>query len=413
MFLKSSHIIPIEGPNLSPGYLCVRDGVIHAVGDEFVLSMQEKGEDFIDLGKMVLLPGFVNAHCHLELTAIGPIKPPPPPFDKGGERGDFFVSWIKELVIRKNSLTEDEKIDGIKKGIARLMHSGVTCIGDHISFNTPLEAIVKSPLKGRLFGEVLGVLPEVSEDIYATFKNRQKEFSQSASRFTLHASPHSVHAVDPDTLRRVLTEQPAPLSCHLAESKTEEEYFRTEKGVLARFIRERRHDIRHQGKSGLDYLEKQNLPLEKLLIVHGNYLTPEDLERIKKRSLSIVHCPGSHEYFGHESFPLAEYLAQGINVALGTDSIAGNTDLDFLKELRRVRKKFPALTALQILKAATLNGARALGLQDEIGSLVSGKKADIIGFLLSKNMNPEEAPFLANSVDWMMSGQRRDALCRE
>ncbi|MBI4410854.1 MAG: amidohydrolase family protein [Deltaproteobacteria bacterium] len=390
MLLKSSHIIPMEGPNLSPGYICVRDGIIQAIGDEFVLSMRKKGEELIDLGEMVLLPGFVNAHCHLELTAIGPL-----------EKTDF-VEWVKELVSRKNSLTNDEKSEGIKKGIAKLMRSGVTCIGDHISFNTPLEAIIKSPLKGRLFGEVIGVLPEVCNDIYTSFKNIQKEFTFHPSHFTLHPSPHSIHAVYPETLKKVLTDEPSPLSCHLAESRTEEDYFKTGKGALARFIRERQHDLRHPGQSGLDYLEGENLPLSKLLVVHGNYLTEKDLSAVKKHSLSIVHCPGSHEYFGHKPFPLEKLLADGINIAIGTDSIASNTDLDFLLELKRIKKLHPHLEPLKILQMATLNGARALQMDLEIGSLVAGKKADLIGFCLDGNKIPDEAPLTADYVDWMM-----------
>ena len=387
----------MEGPNLSPGHICVRDGMICAIGDEFLLPMKKEDEKILDLGEMVLLPGFVNAHCHLELTALGSISPGR---GKGGHPD--FVEWIRELVSRKNRLTNDEKSEGIEKGISKLMQSGVTCVGDHISFNTPWETITKSPLRGILFGEVLGVVPEVAADIYSDLLEIKKEVESRQSRFRFSVSPHSIHAVHPSILQQVITKQPSPLSCHVAESQTEEDYFQTEKGNLASFIRERNSNIRHLGHSGLDYLEKQKLPVSKLLVVHGNYLTKGDLKIIEKYSLSIVHCPGSHAYFNHKSFPLDEYFDRGINVAMGTDSIASNTNLDFLAELKKVRKDFPSLTPPKILKAATLNGAKALSLQNEIGSLIAGKKADIVGFNLSRGIEADEAPFYATNVDFLM-----------
>lgn len=319
-----------------------------------------------------------------------------------GEGGPAdFVSWIKEVVRRKNQMTVEETKQGIKKGMRDLLQSGVATIGDHISFNAPIEEIVSSPLRGRLFGEVLGILPEVCRDIYHTLLKTKDDFQKNV-RFTFHVSPHSVHAVDPDVLSDVLKNDMAPLSCHIAESKSEDDYFRKKGGDLMKWLQNRGMMAPHDTESALNFLEDRRLAIEKLMLVHGNYLSDSDLMLVKKHDLSIVHCPGSHQYFGHSPFPVKKYLDEGINVALGTDSIASNTELNFLSEIQLLREKYPDLSARQILTMATQNGAKALRMEKEIGSLVSGKKADIAGFRLIKNRVPIETPFVANRADFLM-----------
>lgn len=386
----ASAIVPVDQKPLVPGVITVVGNWITALGS---LDQFEKKEvsEIIELSHTILLPGFVNAHSHLELTSLGPIPGKPD-----------FVSWIRELVKKKLPLDPEETKRGIREGIKSLIKSGVTTVGDQISFNTSWEEIASSPLRGRIFGEVLGVLPEVCGDIYASFKEIKKQFSQISSLFEMNISPHSVHAVHPFILKKILENEPPPLSCHLAESLAEEDYFKRKGGEFMAFIRERGIDSPHQGESGLDVITKLDLDVSKLMIVHGNYLSPGDQALVQQNRLSLVHCPGSHSYFGHQRFPLEEYLAQGINVGLGTDSIASNTKLDFLEELRLVKKNYPSLSASAILEMATMGGAQALRMEDQIGSLTPGKKADIIGFKWDGKADPAEAVFNADQADFVM-----------
>lgn len=390
MYLKASHILPIEGSPLSPGVIRLSKNKIIEVGGPSLLNQKNPDEELLDLGSFVLLPGFVNAHCHLELTSLGPLSPA------------HFVSWILEMVKRKNAMTKDEMIAGIKQGVQNLLQTGVTTVGDHISFNTTWETILESPLRGKLFAEVLGILPEVCRDIYQALIDIKKDVDKRGSLFEMHITPHSVHGVHPDTLKKVITEQPPPLSSHLAESQTEDDYFRKKGGDLTQLIVERSLVSPHHGKSAFDVLKKMNLDLSKLLVIHGNYLDKSNIKLIKKHQLSIVHCPGSHEYFGHRPFPAKDYLDQRINIALGTDSIVSNTELNFLSELKKFTKTNPTLTPQQILTMATLGGAKALRMENEIGSLIPGKKADIVGFKLNKGENPFETAFQADQADFLM-----------
>ncbi len=389
MFLLAPHLLPVEGTSLSPGVLRIDGNTITSVGGTNLLD-KVPADQIVELPDLVLMPGLVNAHCHLEYTHFGTLT-----------HHENFTEWIREIVDRKNHSSPKEMSDGLEQGIKQMIKQGVTAVGDHISFNTHWEKIVASPLRGRIFGEALGVTKEMSLDIYTNLLEIQKKIrSHPSTLLSMNISPHSVHALNQDTLKKVMTEQAGPLSCHLAESQDEDDYFKKQSGRLFNFLKEF-SDNRHPAKSGLQFLEQQKLPLEKLLIVHGNYLDEEDLKIISRHHLSVVFCPGSHAYFGHQSFPLENYLKRGINVALGTDSIASNSDLNFLEELRRVRKKFPSLSPAKIIELATLNGAKALRLDAEIGSLVPGKKADVVGFKLAGHF-PEQALFQAARADFVM-----------
>jgi len=395
MFLTASHIIPIEGPDLSPGVIEIEEDTIIRLGGKELLQ-HARPDDILDLGDMVLLPGFVNAHCHLELTSLGPLEMA----TDAGQRP--FVPWIRELVKKKNNLESAEVETGIQEGIKTLMQSGVTTIGDHISFNTPWKTIVESPLRGKLFGEVLGILPEVARDIYSSLKTTKQAIQKKNSLFEMHISPHSVHSVHPSILKEVMLNEPAPLSIHLAESQSEDDYFKKSNGSMMELIRQRYQGEIHQAQSGLQWLEENHLPLFKIMLIHGNYLDNEDCRIIRKNKISLIHCPGSHSYFGHQAISLEDYLSQGIIIGLGTDSIASNQSLNFLEELKLTRKKFPQLEAHTLLKMATLHGARALRMEKEIGSLVPGKKADIVGFTMLKECLPKQTPFQQATTNFLM-----------
>lgn len=402
-YLLSTIVHPVTLEPLSPGVVIVQGDRIKAVGDSKLLKKITKEDQLIELENTLLLPGFVNAHCHLELTHLGPIstlnlESESEPEDK---IKTSFVRWIINLVEAKNRSHETQVVQGIHQGIKELLHSGVTAIGDHISFNTPCEILVESPLKGRLFGEVLGVIPEVARDILATFKSIKKELASKTNRWELNISPHAVHSLDPEILKEVLLTQQAPLSCHLAESKAEYEYFDEHSGDFSRLIKNRGiQPQHHQVRSGLDYLKQQNLPLEKLLLIHGNYLNDEEINWVQEKNISVVHCPRSRAYFGHKEFPYEKLKRAGINIALGTDSLSSNQDLNFFDEIRRAQKSLK-LDWSETLSIATINGAKALRMDDEIGSIEVGKKADLIGVHLQNN-SWELSLDQAHQVDFMM-----------
>lgn len=384
----------MNGPVLSPGVITIRDNLIESVAPLKPDFTPE--EEFIDLRPLVLMPGFVNTHCHLELTSIGPIA-----FHTSHQQISF-AAWVRKLLQKKVTTTETEAIAGIQAGIKALLASGVTTVGDHISADAPWQNIVASPLRGILFGEVLGVDPAVANDHYEKFRHLKKALQNTATLFDLRICPHSVQSVAPEVLTEIFRNEPAPLSCHIAESEDEQNYFENNAGPLADLIRERGGRFHHGTPSALTYLAGRNLPLEKLMAIHANYLSDDDVACLHTHHVPVVHCPGSHAYFGHQSFPLKK-LAD-LPLALGTDSVTSNESLDFLEELRRFRKTNPDLSASEILHMATVGGATALRMQDKIGMITPGKCADIVGF---RNLGlPEEAPFEARRADFVMINGR-------
>lgn len=394
MIIKASHILSMEAPLFTDAFIRIVGDQILEIGKTSLLPKNEINEEVIELNKSLLMPGFVNAHCHLELTCLQPLafsKNPP-----------SFVKWIQEVVRKKNLAHENEITQGIANGIDWLMKSGVTTLGDHISFNTPWKSILSSPLRGILFGEVLGVMPEICQDIYNHWQQLKTRIQKKSSRFSFRISPHSVHAVDPATLKDVVTREPPPLSCHLAESQAEKKYFKEKAGDMMELLKKRGILPTHDSASGLMHLKEEGLPLSKLLLVHGNYLTDEEIDLMTTENNSLVYCPGSHRYFGHDQPPLLALLKKGINIALGTDSLASNTQLNFLMELRLMKEAFSFLSCEQILKMATLNGAKALRMDQEIGSIKLWKKADLIGFKIPQGMDPLEAVFQAKQADFVM-----------
>lgn len=271
------------------------------------------------------------------------------------------------------------------EGLDEMLKTGTTCIGDHVSFNTDLVTLLNSPFRGYLFVEVLGVFKAVAEETFGFAKEFEKMFQNHQSLLKVVATPHSVHAVHPEVLKQVFDDDRPVHSIHLGESADEDKYFKQQQGPLYDFILEKgeipSQDITLRN-SAIDYLENQDLLSKKILVVHGNYVDEEDIAKLAERGASVVHCPSSHEYFHHRKFDFDGFRSKKVNVALGTDSLASSVSLSMLDQIRIGQQECPAIPASKWLRMATLHGAHALRLNEEIGSLTPGKKADIIGFKL-------------------------------
>ena len=268
MLLVAPHVLPIEGATYSPGAIRVDGNRIVEIGDPSSLRSAAHGEEILELDRIVITPGFVNAHCHLELTALGPLTL------AVSSSNVPFVDWIRTLIREKNALNTGKMAKGMRRGIGKLLDSGVTTVGDHISFDGDWKTIVDSPLKGILFGEVLGVLPEVCNDIYSTLRQIKQDIQTyghtdiQTSRLSFHITPHSVHAVHPQTLEGIARGETGPFSIHLAESREEDDYFRKEAGPFIDLITERGIPPPHGRTTTIDFLLKMGFPLSELIAIH-------------------------------------------------------------------------------------------------------------------------------------------------
>jgi len=387
---------PIEN-----GGILIEGNSIHDVG--FARDLEKlyskKIKQIVCLNDMVLMPGFVNAHSHLELSCL-----------RGFRYPGTFTGWIEKLVEAKANVSAVDYEKGMLEGIEEMLRSGTTSIGDHVSFNTDLVTLLNSPFRGYLFVEVLGVFKGVAEETLGFAKEFEKMFKKHKTLLKVTPTPHSVHALHPEILDEVFDEDKRVYSIHLAESADEDKYFKKQEGPLYDFIKAK-GEIPAQEitlrDSAIDYLEEKGHLSERVLAVHCNYAEEADIARLAERKASVVHCPGSHEYFHHRKFDFDAFRAQKVNIALGTDSLASGSSLSMLDQIRIGRQECPAIPPRKWLRMATLHGAHALQLGDEIGSLTPGKKADIIGFKLKPEIlkNSEAAMeeiLKAERVDYLM-----------
>jgi len=391
MLLEADILLPITQKPIRQGGILIHNGKIADIGSKNLLQKKYPHHKIRSFRDTLLLPGFVNAHCHLEFGPCLSNKEPPP----------SFTTWVRQLIAKgtpKRHLLKKR----IHEGQEALLKSGVTTVVDHITPDLLSLHSRQSPLRHFFCLEILGA--ERSRGQESLKKARKIMKASSLSEILL--TPHSLYSVHHQVLLSLLQDlkkQPF-FSIHLLESFDENRFFVHRSGPLARFVRERGGSV--GPLSPVFWLQKQGFLRHHPLIVHGNYLSPQDLKIIKKFGLSLIHCPGSHRFFGHRPFPLDAILKSDINVALGTDSLASlanNHRLSFFSELKLMRGNFPKISPEDIIRMATLNGARAIRRAGEIGSLEIGKRADIIAMTMKdKKKDPYENVILNNKIKWTM-----------
>lgn len=371
-----------DGNIISPAVLQIENEHITHVSS---VLPKYKSSTTLDLGDAILFPGFVNAHCHLELTSIGPLQ-----------RSEF-IPWIKNLVGRKKNLTDTVLAQGIRDGANQLLQSGVTTVFDHVSVDTPLSCYRDLPLTVALFGEVLGRTRERATNQYRDFLIAKKH-----APVRLNITPHALYSLHPEALREILENESIPFSIHLNESREEKEYFENSSGALFEMLSTFGNPQPSFEKSAICGLAAEKFPPGDSLLVHCNYLTDEDLHILATwQKNCVVHCPGSFAFFGHDGFPLNKIRAAGVPIALGTDSLASNVSLNFLDEIHSFLKMFPDVSFKELLPMLTTNAARAIGLND-VGKIADGSVADVVGFRMTKNKSPLEILTSAQKADFVL-----------
>jgi cytosine/adenosine deaminase-related metal-dependent hydrolase len=365
-------IFPMYGPPLKDGVVRVANGRIVSIGN------YKRGESATDMGNVVLLPGLINAHTHLEFSLLEK------PF---GQPGMPFADWIGEVVAFRRGLAAkgtdlaDYARQATAAGLRESEGAGVIAIGEIATALWPANCFEScGEIQGTVFLELLGLAPERIGLLLDAAKLHVSKGNRTSFRRGL--SPHAPYTVHPDLLRMVCqlsAEQQIPLAMHLAESAAELELLRSHSGPLVERLKELSAwypGSLPRGIRSLDYLEMLSAA-HQTLVIHGIFLVREEMEFIGARrdKMTVVYCPRTQAFFPHGAYPLAEMLACGVRVAVGTDSRASNPDLSVLSELRHIARQHPGVPPEEILKMGTLYGAEALGLADELGSLTTGKKA--------------------------------------
>lgn len=299
------------------------------------------------------LPGFVNAHCHLDLTAI-----------RGEELAHAsFAEWLAELMPRRARLAGAEIEAAIDAGAAALLSTGTVAVGDVDSFGRSLERLRGTPLEGFAFREIVGRFdPDGFERLAAEL--RDEESSPTSLRRGL--SPHAPYSTGPEAYAAAFAASGArPVASHLGETEEEAELLLHGRGPLADLFAAMRFTPPRWGGGASTVAPVFALVPERasLVVVHGNRLTDPELELCARRGFPLVYCPLSHRYFGHPRHPCVRLLELGGVLALGTDSRASNQGLDLWAEMACFRSIEPELEDAAILAAATSGGRRALALE--------------------------------------------------
>ncbi len=377
MLLRARIVLPIARPPIEDGAVLISGSRIVAVSAWPELAAASDNR-VVDLGESILLPGLVNAHCHLDYTDMAGKIPPP----------RNFTDWIKAIVALKAHWSYTEFAQSWLRGVKMLLRTGTTTVAD---IETVPELIPEmwraTPLRVISFRELISLKsPLAAREIVEQAVREWSGLPAAGGRVGL--SPHAPYTTSAELLRfaaRAAREQRWPLTIHLAESEPEFEMFMYRHGALYEWLKGQREMSDCGLGSPVAHLERCDCLGENLLAAHVNYLWRDDAALLGRRGVSVAHCPRSHAYFRHLLFPRAELAAAAVNITLGTDSLASTLkhrgrlpELNMLEEMRALAAVTPDLAPGAILKMATANGARALGRQGELGELAPNALADLI-----------------------------------
>lgn len=378
-------VLPVDTPAIHHGTVAVAHGRIAYVGPR---AAAPAGED-VELGASVLIPGLVNAHTHLELTAM-----------RGFLEDLEFHAWIRQLVTaRRAVLTRDMMLDAARLGIVEGLSAGITTYGDTCDSGVSFDAMLEAGVRGIMYQEVFGPAPATCDDALRELKAKVEALQpRQTSLVRIGVSPHAPYTVS-DRLfaatARYAIQARLPMAIHIAESDSEQRLVVHGHGPFADALVKRGIRVEERARSPIQLLRGLRVLDAQPLLIHCVRADANDIHAIAASGCSVAHCPASNAKLGHGVAPVTNFLEAGIPVGLGSDSVASNNRMNVLAEAwlaalqQRARVGRPdAITAARALRLATIGGARALGIDDEVGSLEVGKAADLAAFPLDERMGP-------------------------
>ncbi|MCI5167510.1 MAG: amidohydrolase [Candidatus Electrothrix sp. GM3_4] len=376
---RAPWLLPIGHPPIADGGITVRAGRILEIGDFKQVVRSYPGAKIIDHPDTVLMPGLINAHTHLELSHLAFLSQAPSP--------STFTGWIGHMLAERAKADADKKTiqDAARVVLAQQQDQGVVAIAD-IS-NTGFIRELIPEFSGHLLclKEYLGLR---ASELAASLSSLKEEANHPNIYCTAHA-PYSTH---PDLLRALknrTTRLGQIFSIHTAESAAEHDMVSQGKGEMREFLEQRgfwEESFQPTGsdsKGSVSYLHQHGLLNSKTLCVHCIHVTGQEIDLLAETDAKVCLCPGSNRYLGVGKAPADKYLDKGILPALGTDSLTSNPELSIWREMRLLAEDHPAINPADILRMATLGGAEALRLGNQLGSLEAGKEATILAVNLA------------------------------
>lgn len=395
---RAKTVITMDGAPIHDGAVAVEGSRIADVGRYDELRARQTGA-ITDLGEVVLLPGLINAHCHLDFTALrGAIAP---------QRS--FADWILQINALRRNLSEEDFLESIARGFSEARRWGTTTIANVESVPALLAHMRPPPLRTWWFAELIDVRTPLSaaqrvEDILACFEGKE------SWRGGFGLSPHAPYTVSPGLL--LLAKEAAArnhmlLTMHVAESAEEMEMFRDGRGRLFDLLQSLGRPMEDcgAGKTPVAVMLDRGVIDERWIVVHLNELEEKDFARLERGPrFHIAHCPRSNGYFRHRPFALKKLIDLGFNICLGTDSLASNSSLSIFAEMQTLRDAHPWLWPEGILQLATTNPARALHQDRVLGKIRVGFQADLIALPIENSPGDLFEKVIAwdDAVPWML-----------
>jgi cytosine/adenosine deaminase-related metal-dependent hydrolase len=399
---RARWVVPIVSPPIEHGWVETEGGVVREVGTGKPTRRDAVAHD-IDLGCVCILPGLVNAHTHLELSAQRGAVPP----------ASSMPAWAAALMARLACEPKGERDKAIRGAIDEMYRAGTALVGDVANTPDPVAPLEAGPIDAVVFHEVLGfdVSAEAAAATVEALAGRVSE--RAGKRVSLRGAAHAPYSVSPALFRALAAGLPGPRSVHLAESREECEFLLSGSGAWRKILEARGRcnpEWQPPRCGSVAYLDSLGWLGSDSLLVHAVQLTPAEIRRVAASGATIVTCPRSNAWTGAGVPPVAAFYAAGAAVAVGTDSLASAPDLNTFAELACLRRLAPEVPARSLLRSATLTGARALGRGRSHGAIEPSRRAalvavrtpeavrDVEEYLLS-GIAPEQVAWLDRADD--------------
>ena len=381
--LAARWVLPVDGPPIAAGAVLIgADGRVAAIGPDASVPAPP-GVPQRRFPDGAIAPGFVNVHTHLELSGF-----------EGQVEDEDFAGWIRRLRELKDRRSRDEYRAAARRGIRDARAMGVTTVADTGDRGVVLEALAECGGSGVVYQEVFGPHPDQLETSLRDLKAKVAEQRGFESeRLRLGVSPHAPYTVSAPLYRAVsgyARSERLPIAVHLAESPAETQLLRAAAGPFADAWGRRGIPLPPlPGRSPVAWLDAQGVLGPETLCIHLVQVDAEDVGRLAGAGVAVAHCPGSNRRHGHGDAPLRRLRAAGLRVGVGTDSVASVASVDLRAEARAARA-LAELSWDDALALVTYEGAKALGLERQVGTLTAGKWGDAVVIRLSDTRPPVE-----------------------
>ena len=407
IIIRARTVVTIDGAPIDNGAVAVLENQIVDVGKFDEITTRNAGK-VVDLDEQALLPGLINAHCHLDYTCLRGKIPPP----------KSFADWIRAINMEKAKLSPKDYTASINEGFAEAKAFGTTTITNLTAF-PELVPQIAAAIRTWWFAELIDVrAPERANEIV----NLATRLLNETENWGL--APHALFTASKDLYcrcQKFARQRNILLTTHLAESPEEMQMFRDASGPLYESLKSIGRDMSDCGKKTPLQLflatigsepDWHDRALPTWIVAHLNELAKSDFELLEasKVKFHVVHSPRSHSYFGHSRFPFERLRSLGFNICLGTDSLASNETLSLFAEMRAFQRNEPGIPPDRIVEMVTVNPAMALHQENVLGRIRPGFGADLISIPCSGKGNVfDEIIAFEGPVNWMLLNGKTEA----